>query len=182
MKSSFKNIALLILLVVVMFLVFRNPLFTAPEVKELSLDDFIVQVNAGQISTTDPITIKGEDKLIEGKLKDGTSFKVSYLQNYDITQLLLDKKIPFKVNNQKQSVWLQILISALPFLIMFGLIFFMMNQLQGGGSKVLQFGKSKARVSNKGKNRVTFKDVAGVDEAVEELREIEEFLENPGKI
>jgi len=181
LKRSFKNIALLILLIVVMFLVFRNPLFTAPEVKELSLDDFIVQVNAGQISTTDPITIKGEDKLIEGKLKDGTSFKVSYLQDYDITQLLLDKKIPFKVNNQKQSVWLQILISALPFLIMFGLIFFMMNQLQGGGSKVLQFGKSKARVANKGKNRVTFKDVAGVDEAVEELREIEEFLENPSK-
>ena len=181
MKRSFKNIALLILLIVVMFLVFRNPLFTAPEVKELSLDDFIVQVNAGQISTTDPITIKGDDKLIEGKLRDGTSFKVSYLQNYDITQLLLDKKIPFKVNNQKQSVWLQILISALPFLIMFGLIFFMMNQLQGGGSKVLQFGKSKARVANKGKNRVTFKDVAGVDEAVEELREIEEFLENPSK-
>jgi len=138
-------------------------------------------VNAGQISTTEPITVKGEDKLIEGKLKDGTNFKVSYLQNYDITQLLLDKKIPFKVNNQKQSVWLQILISALPFLIMFGLIFFMMNQLQGGGSKVLQFGKSKARVASKGNNRVTFKDVAGVDEAVEELREIEEFLENPSK-
>lgn len=181
MKRSFKNIALPILLIVIMFLIFRNPLFTAPEVKELSLDDFIVQVNAGQVSTTDPITIKGEDKLIEGKLKDGTSFKVSYLQDYDITQLLLDKKIPFKVNNQKQSIWLQLLISALPFLIMFGLIFFMMNQLQGGGSKVLQFGKSKARVATKGKNRVTFKDVAGVDEAVEELREIEEFLENPSK-
>ncbi len=181
MKRSFKNIALLILLIVVMFLVFRNPLFVAPEVKDISLEDFIVQVNAGQISTTDPVTVKGEDKLIEGKLKDGTSFKVSYLQNYDITQLLLDKKIPFVVNNQKQSIWLQILISALPFLIMFGLIFFMMNQLQGGGSKVMQFGKSKARVASKGANRVTFKDVAGVDEAVEELREIEEFLENPSK-
>lgn len=181
MRRSFKNIALLILLIVVMFLVFRNPLFTAPEVKELSLEEFIVKIDTGQVSTTDPITIKGEDKLIEGKLKDGTNFKVSYLQDYNITQLLLDKKLPFTVNNQKQSMWLQILISALPFLIMFGLIFFMMNQLQGGGSKVLQFGKSKARVNNKGKNRITFKDVAGVDEAVEELREIEEFLENPGK-
>ncbi|MCL5073874.1 MAG: ATP-dependent zinc metalloprotease FtsH [Actinobacteria bacterium] len=172
MKRSFKNIALLILLIVVMFLIFRNPLFMAPEVKELSLEQFITQIDSGQVSTADPITIKGTDQLIEGKLKDGTSFKVSYLQDYNITQLLLDKKIPFTVNNQKQSMWLQILISALPFLIMFGLIFFMMNQLQGGGSKVLQFGKSKARVANKGKNRVTFKDVAGVDEAVEELREI----------
>src|SRR5665811_662489 len=143
-----------------MFLVFRNPLFTAPEVKELSLDDFIVQVNSGQISTTDPITIKGEDKLIEGKLKDGTSFKVSYLQDYDITQLLLDKKIPFKVNNQKQSVWQQILISAIPFIIMFGLIFFMMNQLQGGGSKVMQFGKSKAKLATKGKEKNSWKTPA----------------------
>jgi cell division protease FtsH len=181
LRRSFKNIALLILLIVVMFLVFRNPLFTAPEVKELSLEEFIVQIDKGQVSTTDPITIKGEDKLIEGKLKDGTNFKVSYLQDYNITQLLLDKKLPFTVNNQKQSVWLQILISSLPFLILFGLLFFMMNQLQGGGSKVLQFGKSKARVANKGNNRITFKDVAGVDEAVEELREIEEFLENPSK-
>jgi len=85
------------------------------------------------------------------------------------------------VDNQQQSVWLQILISAIPFIIMFGLIFFMMNQLQGGGSKVMQFGKSKAKLATKGKERVTFKDVAGVDEAVEELREIEEFLENPSK-
>ena len=57
----------------------------------------------------------------------------------------------------------------------------MFNQFQGGGSKVMQFGKSKPRVAGKEKNKITFKDVAGVDEAVEELREIEEFLENPGK-
>lgn len=181
MKRSFKNIALLILLIVVMFLIFRNPLFMSPEVKELSLNDFITKIDAGQVDTSTALTIKSGDKTIEGKLKDGTSFKVSYLENYDVTQLLLDKKIPFTVNNQTQSIWIQILISALPFLIMFGLIFFMMNQLQGGGSKVLQFGKSRARVANQGKNRVTFKDVGGVDEAVEELREIEEFLENPGK-
>ncbi len=134
-----------------------------------------------QISTAEPLNIKGEDKIIEGKLSDGTSFKVSYLDNYDVTAMLLANNIPFKVDNQKQSMWLQILLSALPFIIMFGLIFFMMNQLQGGGSKVLQFGRSKARVASKGKTRVTFKDVAGVDEAIEELREIEEFLENPSK-
>ena len=181
MKRSFKNIALLILLIVVMFLIFRNPLFLSPEVTELSMNEFMTKVNSNGINTAEPITIKGEDKLIEGKLSDGSSFKVSYLDNYDITEVLLAKNIPFIVNNQKQSIWMQLLLSALPFLIMFGLIFFMMNQLQGGGSKVMQFGKSKARVSNKGKGRVTFKDVAGVDEAIEELREIEEFLENPSK-
>ncbi|MBU4314417.1 MAG: ATP-dependent zinc metalloprotease FtsH [Actinobacteria bacterium] len=164
-----------------MFLIFRNPLFRSPVIKEFNLNEFVEAVNQNKISTSTPTVIKGEDKIIEGELKDGTKFKVSFLGDYDVTQLLLDNDLPFKVDNQKQSVWIQILVGAIPFIIMFGLIFFMMNQLQGGGSKVLQFGKSKARLVGKGKKRVTFKDVAGVDEAVEELREIEEFLENPGK-
>ncbi len=181
MKRSFKNIALLILLIVVMFLIFRNPLFLSPEVKELNMNEFVAKVNNSEISTAEPLTIKSEDKVIEGKLSDGSAFKVSYLENYDVSDLLLEKNIPFVVDNQKQSIWIQILVGALPFLLIFGLIFFMMNQLQGGGSKVMQFGRSRARIANKGKTRVTFKDVAGVDEAVEELREIEEFLENPSK-
>lgn len=181
MRRSFKNIALLILLIVVIFLIFRNPLFMAPSVQELSLDEFVQKVENKEINTSEPLSILGEDKIIEGKLNDGTMFKVSYLENYDVTELLLVNSVPFKVDNQKQSMWVQILVSALPFLLIFGLIFFMMNQLQGGGGKVLQFGKSKARIANKGKNRVTFKDVAGVDEAIEELREIEEFLESPSK-
>lgn len=180
-SRGFKNIALLILVIAIMFLIFRNPLFLSPVIKEFNLNEFVEAVKQDKISTSTPMVIKGEDKIIEGELKDGTKFKVSFLGDYDVTQLLLDNDLPFKVDNQKQSVWIQILIGAIPFIIMFGLIFFMMNQLQGGGSKVLQFGKSKARLVGKGKKRVTFKDVAGVDEAVEELREIEEFLENPSK-
>jgi len=180
-KRTLKNIALLVLLVVVVFLILRNPLFLSAPVKEFNLDEFVEAVESDEISTSTPMVIKGEDKEIEGELKDGTRFTVSFLGDYDVTQLLLDNDLPFKVDNQKQSIWIQILVSAIPFIIMFGLIFFMMNQLQGGGSKVLQFGKSKARLVGKGKKRVTFKDVAGVDEAVEELREIEEFLENPNK-
>jgi len=180
-KRALKNIALLILLVVVVFLILRNPLFLASPVEEFNLNEFVEAVENDRISTATPMTIKGEDNEIEGELKDGTRFKVSFLEDYNVTQLLLDNDLPFKVDNQGQSIWIQILVSAIPFVIMFGLIFFMMNQLQGGGSKVLQFGKSKARLVGKGKKRVTFKDVAGVDEAIEELREIEEFLENPNK-
>ena len=180
-NRSFKNIALLVLLVAIMFFIFRNPFFLSPEIKEFTLNEFVNRVKNEEINTSTPLIIKGENKIVEGELRDGTKFKVSFLENYDVTQLLLDNNISFKVDNQQQSIWLQILIGALPFIIMFGLIFFMMNQLQGGGSKVLQFGKSRARLVNKGKKRVTFKDVAGVDEAVEELGEIEEFLENPGK-
>lgn len=180
-SRGFKSIALLILVIAIMFLIFRNPLFLSPVIKEFNLNEFVEAVKQDKISTSTPMVIKGEDKTIGGELKDGTKFKVSFLGDYDVTQLLLDNDLPFKVDNQKQSVWIQILVGAIPFVIMFGLIFFMMNQLQGGGSKVLQFGKSKARLVGKGKKRVTFKDVAGVDEAVEELREIEEFLENPSK-
>ncbi len=181
-NRSFRNIALLILLIVVMFLIFRNPLFFAPEVKEFTMNEFVDEVKAGSINISTPVVVKGEDNTIEGELADGTPFKVSFLENYDISQFLLEEDIPFRVDNQNQSIWVQILIGALPFIIMFGLIFFMMNQLQGGGSKVLQFGKSKARIANKNKKkRITFKDVAGVDEAVEELKEVEEFLENPNK-
>ena len=180
-SRGFKNIALLILLVVIMFLIFRNPLFLSPNVMEFSMDEFVASVENGRVSTATPLLIKAEESMIEGELGDGTFFEVAFLTDYDITQYLLDNDLSFKVDNQQQSIWLQILISAIPFIIMFGLIFFMMNQLQGGGSKVLQFGKSKAKLATKGKQRVTFKDVAGVDEAVEELREIEEFLENPGK-
>ena len=180
-SRGFKSIALLILVIANMFLIFRNPLFLSPVIKEFNLNEFVEAVKQDKISTSTPMVIKGEDKIIEGELKDGTKFKVSFLGDYDVTQLILDNDLPFKVDNQKQSIWIQILVGAIPFIIMFGLIFFMMNQLQGGGSKVLQFGKSKARLVGKGKKRVTFKDVAGVDEAVEELREIEEFLENPSK-
>ncbi|MGM0365571.1 MAG: ATP-dependent zinc metalloprotease FtsH [Actinomycetota bacterium] len=180
-NRSFKNIALLILLIVVMFLIFRNPMFFSEEVKELSMNEFVTEVREGNIDTSTPLTVKGEDKIIEGELADGTLFTVSYLENYDVSQLLLEEGVPFRVDNQSQSLWIQILVGALPFLLIFGLIFFMMNQMQGGGSKVLQFGKSKARLANKGKQRITFKDVAGADEAVEELREVEEFLENPNK-
>ena len=153
----------------------------SPEVKEFSMDEFVSTIESGRVSSVVPLTIKAEDGKIEGELADGTIFEVAFLPDYDITQFLLENDIAFKVDNQQQSAWLQILISAIPFIIMFGLIFFMMNQLQGGGSKVMQFGKSKAKLATKGKQRVTFKDVAGVDEAVEELREIEEFLENPSK-
>lgn len=180
-SRGFRNIAIIILLIIAMFLIFRSPLFLSPVIKEFNLNEFVEAVKQDRLSTSTPMVIKGEDKIIEGELKDGTKFKVSFLGDYDVTQLLLDNDLPFKIDNQKQSVWVQILVGAIPFIIMFGLIFFMMNQLQGGGSKVLQFGKSKARLIGKDKKGVTFKDVAGVDEAVEELKEIEEFLENPSK-
>ncbi|MES0342373.1 MAG: ATP-dependent metallopeptidase FtsH/Yme1/Tma family protein, partial [Candidatus Humimicrobiaceae bacterium] len=98
----FKNIALLILLIVIMFLIFRNPLFLSPEVKEFSMDEFVSTIESGRVSSVVPLTIKAEDGKIEGELADGTIFEVAFLSDYDITQFLLENDIAFKVDNQQQ--------------------------------------------------------------------------------
>lgn len=111
-SRGFKNIALLILLIVIMFLIFRSPLFLSPDVTEFSMDEFVAAVENGRVSTVSPLLIKAENGVIEGELADGTVFEVAFLSEYDITQYLLNAGIAFKIDNQQQSIWLQILISA----------------------------------------------------------------------
>jgi cell division protease FtsH len=95
--------------------------------------------------------------------------------------LLEQKNIPFDSKGTGSSPWWSILTSLLPFVLLFGFWIFLMNQVQGGGSKVMSFGKSRAKRMTPDSPKIGFKDVAGVDEAVEELQEIKEFLENPKK-
>ncbi len=94
---------------------------------------------------------------------------------------LEQKAVDFNVEGSKSSVWLSLLTWLLPLFIFLGFWFFLMNQVQGGGSKVMSFGKSRAKRLSVDSPKITFRDVAGVDEAVEELHEIKEFLENPKK-
>ncbi len=97
-------------------------------------------------------------------------------------QTLLEKKnVKFDSKGTGSSPWWSILTSLLPFVLLFGFWIFLMNQVQGGGSKVMSFGKSRAKRMTPDSPKIGFKDVAGVDEAVEELQEIKEFLENPKK-
>jgi len=94
---------------------------------------------------------------------------------------LQQKHVDFNVEGTKSNSWLSLLTYVLPFLIFIGFWIFLMNQVQGGGSKVMSFGKSRAKRLSVDSPKITFRDVAGVDEAVEELHEIKEFLENPKK-
>ena len=96
-------------------------------------------------------------------------------------QYLLDNKVDFTTDMQKSSVWVTFLGTFAPIILIVIFFLFMMNQMQGGGSKVMSFGKSRAKRMSLDQPKVTFKDVAGVDEAVEELQEIKEFLESPKK-
>jgi cell division protease FtsH len=123
---------------------------------------------------------------IQLKNADGTPGKklqASFLadQGRDFAVAFQDAKINYDVTVSHDNVLVSLLLSFLPFLIILGLLFFFMNQMQGGGSRVMQFGKSKAKLVSKDTPKTTFADVAGADEAIEELHEIKEFLENPGK-
>ncbi|KDQ68010.1 ATP-dependent zinc metalloprotease FtsH [Streptomyces halstedii] len=148
------------------------------------------QVEQAKLTTGDEQIIKIELKDKE-KLKgeDGSKFQASYIgnQGVELANTLQQKfesgdiEKGYTVSPSKQSPFVSILLSLLPFVLIVVVFLFLMNQMQGGGSKVMQFGKSKAKLITKDTPKTTFADVAGSDEAVEELYEIKEFLQEPAK-
>ena len=147
----------------------------------LSLDAYQQKLANGKV---DSATLYDGDNVVKGELRDGTKYEVRYPADYAAT---LTKKIvaaevePFEVDNQGDSLWLTLAINVLPFILVFGFVLFFLNQVQGGGSKVMSFGRAKTKQVTKDSPKITFADVAGLDEAVEELQEIKEFLESPDK-
>ena len=149
--------------------------------KEQQLSWFLEQVGNDNVAS---VKIFNRDQKIEGVLRSDKNnrFKTAFPADFDIVkELRKGKGIKIEVDPQTGTSILAVVINILPLLLMVGLILFFMQQMQGGGNKVMSFGKSKARQISKDMPKVTFEDVAGVDEAVEELMEIKEFLENPVK-
>ena len=146
--------------------------------KKLTLDDFQNRIADGQVVDA---SLKDRDHRVTGTLRDGTKFTVSYPEQYadEITRELTNFNVKLEVDEQKESLWVGLLFNLLPILLFAGLFLFVMSSMQGG-SRILQFGKAKAKQKTDGA-KVTFADVAGADEAVEELEEIKEFLENPAR-
>ncbi|NGO73120.1 ATP-dependent zinc metalloprotease FtsH, partial [Streptomyces boncukensis] len=146
------------------------------------------KVKSAELTTGDEQIVKVELK--DGaKVKDSDKIKASYIddQGVDLAKTLQtkyeQKEIPkgYTVAPKKQNPFVGMLISLLPFVLIIVIFLFLMNQMQGGGSRVMNFGKSKAKLITKDTPKTTFTDVAGSDEAVEELHEIKEFLQEPAK-
>jgi cell division protease FtsH len=136
------------------------------------------EVESGKIVE---VTIQGD--LISGKYVTGNSFQtMTPPKDQDLVRILREKGVRIVVMPPEQTSWyMNILISWFPMILLLGIWIFFMRQMQSGGGKALSFGKSKARLMNEAKNKTTFNDVAGVDEAKEELHEIIEFLKEPQK-
>jgi cell division protease FtsH len=185
MSRFFKSAAFPILIVIVLAF-FASKLIAG---KDTTTNDtfgtFLQQVDRGQVQSA---TLSTKDDSIKVTLKGGKKYETGFVDSYGdvlvnkLRQAQADHLIQnFDVKPARSSVILSLLTYVLPFLIFIGFWIFLMNQVQGGGSKVMSFGKSRAKRLSVDSPKITFRDVAGVDEAVEELHEIKEFLENPKK-
>ncbi|MGH9557859.1 MAG: ATP-dependent metallopeptidase FtsH/Yme1/Tma family protein, partial [Bryobacteraceae bacterium] len=179
MNSTVRNAVLwliIICLVVLVWAVFKG---SKPAGDQPSFSDLVQKVKDGNV---DSVTLNSGTGDIHGKYKNGDEFHSTILTNYnDFTTLLLDKHVAVKVEGDKGGNWVSILVNAVPFVLLLAFWIFMMRQMQSGGNKALSFGKSRARLHSSQQKKVTFKDVAGVEEAKEELQEIIEFLREPQK-
>ena len=178
MNQFYKNLALWLvigLILIALFNVFNKPQTSQSEVV---FSEFMNEVENGQITE---VMIQGDS--ISGKYADGRSFQtLAPPKDPDLIRTLRGKGVRIVVVPPEQTSWyMSILISWFPMILLLGIWIFFMRQMQAGGGKALSFGKSKARLMNEAKNKTTFKDVAGVDEAKEELHEIIEFLKEPQK-
>src|SRR5476649_785576 len=145
--------------------------------KTITFSEFMQQADQGQIAR---VIITGQE--INGTSKSNEHFQLLAPAQYDgLVNKLMEKGVQVTAKEQTVSPWATILYSWGPFLLIIGFWVFFMRQMQSGGNKALSFGKSKAKLSSSSQKKVTFKDVAGVDEAKEELQEIIEFLKEPQK-
>jgi cell division protease FtsH len=179
-RRFFKSAAFPILLVVILAFVAQRVISDRPDDKTPSYNQFLVQVERSEVSE---VTVNTKDNTLDVKEKDETEFSTGYPSNTEqsLINLLRENDVTTNVKGTGGSSLLSLLTYILPFLLFFGFWIFLMNQMQGGGSRVMNFGKSKAKRMSVDAPKITFRDVAGVDEAVQELQEIKEFLENPKK-
>ncbi|HEX5646243.1 MAG TPA: ATP-dependent zinc metalloprotease FtsH [Nitrospira sp.] len=178
MNSRVKN--LLFWVVVGLFMILLFNLFSvpthAPE-EEVIFSDFMAKLDKGDF---EKVIIKGNH--ISGVLKDKTRIRTYSADYPDMVKMLREKDVQIEVKPPDESPWyITFLVTWGPFILFLGLWFFLMRQMQIGGNKALSFGKSRARMLTEERKKVTFSDVAGVDEAKEEVLEIIEFLKDPRK-
>ncbi len=192
-KRYFRGPVMWIVLAVLAVVVLMQVVGSSGGYKTVDTGQVVQAINENKVESAKLTT--GDEQTVKVQLKDGqkvegsSKIQASYIgdQGVTIASTLQDKfqneQIPdgYTVSPSKQNPFVSILLSLLPFVLIVVVFLFLMNQMQGGGSRVMNFGKSKAKLITKDTPKTTFADVAGSDEAVEELHEIKEFLQEPAK-
>jgi len=178
MNQVYKNLALWMvigLIVILLFTVFQGAQQSGQEQPNFS--EFLKAVEQGRVES---VVIRGN--LVTYSLKDSAQSLRTYTVDYpDLIKMLRERGVRIAVKPPDSNPWYAIFLQWVPMLLFIGVWIFFMRQMQGGGAKALSFGKARARLISEKQNKVTFTDVAGVDEAKEELREIIDFLKDPQK-
>jgi len=182
MSRFFKSAAFPILIVVVLAFFAQKLIGSSSHGPSYTFGNLLTQLDNKQVKS---LSLDQKSNSAAITLTNGQKYSVGYPDSYAPT-LIKDAQTDvnpqgFNVQSKSSNGWLSLLTYILPFVIFIGFWIFLMNQVQGGGSKVMSFGKSRAKRMSVDSPKITFRDVAGVDEAVEELHEIKEFLENPKK-
>jgi len=175
LNPFYKNLALWLVISLMMVMLFQ--IFKQPDRGSVgvSYSDFLNMVESGSVNQ---VTIKGEN--ISGMSSRGP-FKTYAPKDPELIKLLRDKGVQISAKPAEDSSWFQVFLSWVPMLLLIGVWIFFMRQMQAGGGKALSFGKSRARLMSESQEKVTFEDVAGIDEAKDELSEVVEFLRDPKK-
>jgi len=177
LNSTLKSLLFWVVLFVVGVLIWNFSTKFQSHERTASFSEFIQWVDSGTVAG---VTITGQD--IAGTTKTGDRFHTYAPSQYDgLANKLIERGVQVDSKEPTASPWASLLYTWAPALLMIGFWLFFMRQMQSGGNKALSFGKSKAKLSSSSQKKVTFKDVAGVDEAKEELQEIIEFLKEPQK-
>jgi len=172
-----KNLTLWLVISLMMVLLFQIFKKETKQTGQLSYSEFLNMVEQGEVSQ---VIIQGDK--ISGNSNQGRFFKTFAPKDLELIKILRNKDIEITAKPDDTSPWyMTILVSWFPMLLLIGVWIFFMRQMQAGGGKALSFGKSRARLATNEKNKVTFDDVAGIEEAKEELQEIIEFLRDPKK-
>jgi len=177
LNQFYKNLSLWLvisLMMILLFNIFNKP---KPAQERLNYSDFITAVEAGKVKS---VVISGNDLL--GKYADGKEFRTYRPIDASITETLIEKKVEVSAKPEEEKFsWFSIFISWFPLILLVGVWIFFMRQMQAGGGKAMSFGKSRAKLLTESQVKITFEDVAGIEEAKEELEEIIQFLKDPKK-
>jgi cell division protease FtsH len=180
LKRFFRSAWFPILIVLVLAFFAQHLISSGDKSTTPSYNEFLGQVDSKQVSE---VKINTKDNTLDVTQTDGKNYSTGYPNNteQDLINRLTRNDVKTEVKGTGGGGILSLLTYILPFLLFFGFWIFLMNQMQGGGSRVMSFGKSRAKRMSVDAPKITFRDVAGADEAVQELHEIKEFLENPKK-